>query len=415
MCVSDKKIYHMNIRQFLIIIVIVFCATTSIGDSAGKMLIANCDYSGTRDQSACVQKYLDLSVKNNTTIYFNNGILLISKPILLRHNTNLIGNKTIFKPNFTKSSQCVFYGDSVSGIIIKNIEITGNGRYLPNKFISNYTNFNHLSVIGYSNLDKGICISGKSSNVSLNNLKMSGVERGIEIDNGNINSNKLIHDVLISNNVIKNVGEVGIRVINTENVKINNNIVDRVLGNMDFSGDPKLANVKFADGIYLSGVKNADINFNQITDVRRIGIVLEGEEVNHKVLNKNENVKIIGNKIYNVNNCRGTENNAAIWVEPSASAEDKYSYKTGTVTIENNMINNAQNATGCVNNQYGLFLGGKYNIVKNNTIINFKALHNYAINCNYGKIILNNNKLNNNRSDMFINPNAYYIDIQQNH
>lgn len=375
-----------------------------------ESISVSCVYNSTNDQSLCIQKFIDISAREQKLLYFKRGTLFISKPIVLRNNTNIVGNQTIFKLNFSKPYQSAFLGKDLSNISINGIIISSQGVFLSKEFISKYNGSGY--AVGYTNQDKGISIYGRSSNISLKNMEISGVEKAIDIDNGDISSKRLVQNVVITNNQITNVGQSAIRIVNANWVTISNNTITGVLGNMDNSAGLKLANAKFADGIYLSGVTNASIGDNYISNVARIGIALEGAVVNHKIINTNDNIKIIGNIIYNVNNCRGTENNAAIWVEPSATETNKLSYKTGTVVIEKNLIDNSMNTSSCSHNQYGLFLGAKNNIVRNNKILNFTALRNYAINCNYGTIELRNNEFKNNRKDIFINNKAYYLKIQ---
>ena len=160
---------------------------------------------------------------------------------------------------------------------------------------------------------------------------------GIIIDNKRLDKLNYINKLSISNSNITNIGKFGIALFNCQNVNLKNNTIDNVQGNMTYGIAPVLSDTKFGDGFYLNGIINGNIVNNNINNVIRIGIVLEGRLNNNSdVTNLNDNVSITNNIITDFYGSRGTEYNAGIWAEPATDVNHQRQFKTDNVVMDNN-------------------------------------------------------------------------------
>ena len=300
------------------------------------LFITNCfacklDYTAQTDSTICLQEM----VNNNILITLNDGVILITKNIILHSNINIIGHNTVIKFKTSLAEQAVFRGDNINNITITNITIKDDGVFRDVLF--QYPYDNNQFAIGFTNLDRGIMILGNSSNIILDKLDISGVEMGIIIDNKRLDKLNYINKLSISNSNITNIGKFGIALFNCQNVNLKNNTIDNVQGNMTYGIAPVLSDTKFGDGFYLNGIINGNIVNNNINNVIRIGIVLEGRLNNNSdVTNLNDNVSITNNIITDFYGSRGTEYNAGIWAEPATDVNHQRQFKTDNVVMDNN-------------------------------------------------------------------------------
>lgn len=367
------------------------------------LFITNCfacklDYTAQTDSTTCLQEMIN----NNTLVTLNDGTLLITKNIILHSNISIIGHNTVIKFKTSLAEQAVFRGDNINNITISDITIKDDGVF--RNVLFQYPYDNNQFAIGFTNLDRGIMILGNSSNIILDKLDIYGVEIGIIIDNKRLDKLNYINKLSISNSNITNIGKFGIALFNCQNVNLKNNIIDNVQGNMFYGIAPVLSDTKFGDGFYLNGIINGNIVNNNINNVIRIGIVLEGRLNNNSdVTNLNDNVYIANNNINNFYGSRGTEYNAGIWVEPATDATHLNQYKTNSVVIDNNTIDAGLKPRGS-HAKWAIVLGAMnayimHNIIKGGDI---------GIECYFGNITFNKNYLENNLKDINLEK-QYYL------
>lgn len=367
------------------------------------LFISNCfacelDYTGQNDSTDCLQEIIN----NQSDIVLNEGNLLISKKIILHSDLNISGNNTIININSLLPEQAVFWGSDIKRVSISNIAIKGEGIFKDTLFLYPYGN--NQFAIGFTNLERGIVIQNNSSDIYINNITISGVEIGIMIDNKRLDKENYIDKIYILNSNIYDVGKFGMALFNCQNVILKNNTINNVQGNMFYGNAPVIADTKFADGIYLNGVINIDINNNNIKNIRRIGIVLEGRlNSNSDVTNLNDNVSITNNIITDFFGSRGTEYNAGIWAEPATDVNHQRQFKTDNVIIDNNYIDAGFNAHGS-HAKWGIVLGAMNTFIANNLIINSDI----GIECYFGNITFNKNNFRNNIKDYNFEK-SYYL------
>jgi hypothetical protein len=222
------------------------------------------------------------------------------------------------------------------------------------------------------------------------------------------------------------LGQSAIFIINGSNIQIKNNKIDSVSGNIVVNNAPSLSDAKFADGIFISSVRDVVIESNNINNIKRICIVVErvyDKNLNQNVIN--DNITISNNHITNANGSRGTECNAGIWVEPFATKNNPNYYRTNHVVINGNYIDNIGAESGA-HIQYGIFSGGLNTIIINNQIKNFTNVSNDiflnvqkndlnssgAIYCVYGHQVIKNNTMFNTNIGILKNPSAYLSSYQ---
>lgn len=356
----------------------------------------NCNIKNKDD--ICLNDY----IKNSKTklIKIPERNYVISSPIILTSNSVFDGSNAIFISNLTNNKP-MFLFESLNNVVIKNLRIIGNGAFLESSSQS-------VKLCGFSNGNSGLLLTN-SKNIVITNISISGMEFGIFL-NGSF-QNPIIN-IDVNNNMLSNLGEAGIRVVYGKNIQISDNQIERVLGNQTPCMPNWISNSKFADGVYLENSESVFISKNTIKNVKRIGIVLDNRaNSSGQLLVANNHVLIKNNIISNVNDCRGTENNAGIWVEPWQ--ESRNINKIESIEILHNKIDN-QGAITCNKYQLGIFSGADNSIVENNEISNFsqQGKRSVGIRCAYGNCNIVNNKIYNTNIGILLSDTAESISYQ---
>ncbi len=333
-----------------------------------------------------------MNKESNFVVKIPKKIYEIYTPILVPDNLVLDGNGATFVSHLS-NDQAVFEIKSKSNINISNLNIIADG-----KFVSGDEN---LLSCGFSNSNTAINIDN-SKNVKIYNVKIHGFGCGINIGSG---YNKLVSNIYVGNSQFSQLGQSAIRVVYAKNIIIENNQIESILGNQTKCVKNWLDNSKFADGIYLENVESVIISKNFISNVKRIAIAFDNRANSLGVIPlPNHDILVNNNKIYNFNSCRGTENNAAIWVEPW---QESTFAGIVNIDIKNNVIDN-YGAVGCKKNQYGIFSGANKSIIENNSIknINTNGKRSFGIRCAFGECLIINNNISN------VNNGILLMDIQ---
>lgn len=382
----------IKIRFFLFNVFLVHCATVFADDLSTQSCLNQ-----TNNISNCLQSKINLAVEKKHKFKLESGVYVLDNTLNIPSNFYLDGNNA----TLVVSQKNGLKINSESNVVIKNLTLDGKGMFYntPIQYQAN------KKLIGFSNLVDGVSIIN-SSNIQLINNKFIGLGRGIV----SVADNAIqLSNISIINNNFINLGMTGIFALNINKLIIQNNTIKDIWGNGVVSESiPLLNKSKFADGIYLGGSKNIIIKNNIISNIERIGIVLDN--VYDKTLDigmVNDNILIESNQISNLNSSRGTENNAGIWIEPIATKDNPKKYITNNVIIKNNVISNL-NANYITNHQYGIFAGGFNVNMEMNDISYFKD---YGIYCVFGNIKLNNNKLKSNGVNLFKNKKPLYLNI----
>lgn len=381
-------------KQFQILILNLLIITANqINAKTWKYNLSKCPANGLVDVSKCLQKAINISQIKKERLFIPKGLYLISQPIILQSNTYIKAESAIIIPHLLDPIKSVFISNETYNITISGIIIRDNGYYSSHLSTMKTGNINEsIKYIGFSNLDVGINLA-KSNNVVIKNCSFIGIHNGIKIEEAK--------HILIENNNFINLGVGAIKIIKSSFIQIKSNQINEVNGNTVIGIHAQIKNSKFADGIYLENIESALISNNNIQNIHRIAIVVEGANANSNTQPKfiNTDIIITNNQIINVNNCTGTEYNAGIWIEPYNNKNNIY-YKTLNVLISNNFINN-KNALSCQHPQYGIRLGAYYNIVMNNHISNFINHDSAAICYSFGNNIIKNNKFIANTTNIF--------------
>lgn len=368
--------------------------------AAAKNIISSCDWTESYITN-CLQQEVYKSAKLHKTLILKPGNYALTAPLLLISGVSINGNGSVFTLNYSKPNQPAFYGESVVDVIISNLKIDGNGYYTESKIINPYHDSARPFVVGFSNTNNGIAIYGKSSKLSVKNVAFVNLHHGIYLDaviSNNYSSR--IESVLITNSIFSHLGKAAIFIRNASRVSIESNIIENISGNFASGVKPELGATAWADGIYVRGLQNSMIKYNNIRNIRRIGVVLEGETDKDGIpITLNDNVNISDNNISNLYLSKGTEYNAGIWVEPYNNKFSNY-YKTNKVYIYNNVVDNNLAKVGA-HPQFGVRLGAKYNNVFYNTIINFSNQKSVGVSYSYGVNLIESNSFSNNTKNIF--------------
>ena len=255
---------------------------------------------GVADDTVAIQAAINSITRG--TVFFPAGTYKTSANLALRSNVNMQGANA----KITYTASWADYGVFFKGNTVSNIEITGFifdglGTFSSNTFPNPYGGGNS---VGFTNGQVGVQISNGSTNVKVHHNTFTGLGRGVLFADTTNNE--------ITNNTFLNLGVVAVYAERVTYSTINNNIIRGVLGNLTVAGDTNLANSKYADGVYLYDVQQVTVDDNVIENIIRIGVVLEGAS---PPVNVNTGVVVSNNTIKNMNSCRGTEYNAAIWSE----------------------------------------------------------------------------------------------------
>lgn len=350
------------------------------------------------------------------------GKYYISSPLILRSDIKIIGHSTSLIPMFNLPFQSIFFGESISNVRISGITFEGRGVYYESKFINKYNDFDFSKVtrvnfsnpflsntrdthigIGFNSLDIGISLIGKNSNIYIYNNYFKSLSTGIVIGDNNGSIMSPTEVVNINDNKFNNLGRAGVRLYNVNNLVIRGNLFSNILGNLVLGSESSISinDSKWADGISIVGSVNALIEQNIFMNINRIGIVLEGflDVATNLPITINKNVTIQNNKFECMENSRGSEFNAGIWVEPYVNSNVTSFFKTESVVIVNNYFNNLNAKIGS-HSQYGVRLGALVNIVESNQFFNYMTKISCPIAYSFGKTLLYENRFINTNSEI---------------
>lgn len=374
---------------------------------SAKADVGNCDLYKDTD-------FLESFIKYSESEYINlpAGNYCLNHPIRIKNNITVKGNGTVIVPLFDDRYSAAILLEDVKNVKLENIKIMGRGKFIDSPQVT------ESNSCGFNLKTNGIQIT-KSNNIWINNIVIAGVYSGIIIMGESAQS--LVRNVYIESNTIFDVGRSGITIAFAEKINVNSNTVEHVLGNNTNCQAGWRSSAKFADGIYLDSVRNVTVANNNISDVKRIGIVVEGRTNESKnLVMSNDNIYIGNNFITNVNDCRGTENNAGIWIEPWLCVSDNKitSNKTINAVIEKNVINN-EGAQGCHLFQYGILAGANENIIRDNVINGFLSDsmgRGIGIRCALGHCTIAKNKIIQNDIAFMFNDNKKIsnVDLDDN-
>lgn len=290
------------------------------------------DPTGSADSTTAVQAAINSITRG--TVFFPAGTYKTSANLALRSNVNMQGANA----KITYTASWANFGTFFSGNNVANVEITGFvfdglGTFSSTPFANPYGGGNS---VGFTNNHTGVQISNGSTNIKVHHNTFTGLGRGVLFaDSTNAD---------ITNNTFLTLGNAGIYLERITFSTITSNIIRGVLGNMTVAGDTSLANSKFADGIYVQEIQQVVIDSNVIENIIRIGIVLEGSS---PVVTQNTGVVVSNNTIKNMNSCRGTEYNAAIWSE---GGKTKDAIVIGNACINTGAVAGTLGAIGILGN-----------------------------------------------------------------
>lgn len=320
------------------------------------------------------------------------------RQVTLQSNVSMRGNNSTITSALlgTQIAQPIFLGSDKSNISIDGFNFVDSGTWTSTPFA--YPTGGGNSV-GWTNRHYAIWLSGISNtiqNIEIVNCSATGFLACFRVSKAN--------NVAIHNNSCLSNGESGIRLDVTSNATVFNNLITTLSGNMTAAGDTNVSSSKFADGVYLAAVTYSNVSHNIISDVIRIGIVLEGDGTGTPDLN--HNIIVDNNVIFNMNNARGTENNAAIWAEPPYS----YNCTISNNHCDNSMVSEASGdkigifGYGCTvdNNYIEKFEFGVKAInasITNNYILDSIAYGIFSISQASGNLFINSNTIINSTSD----------------
>lgn len=258
---------------------------------------------GATNDTSAINAAIAAAPAGSTVIFTPGKYIVDANGVVLKSGVSLIGMSatiTYAAPTVGFAKFFTSGGSAVSDIEISGFTFDGLGTFSSTPFVNPYGGGNS---VGFSNSQMGIGIwGGASSNIRIVGNTFKGLSRGCYLTG--------INGLRVIGNTFTNNGQAGVDCQDSSRFVIANNIISGVLGNLTTAGDTSLANSKFADGIYLYRVNGAAIAANHIDNIIRIGVVLEGDAIT-----KNSGVAITGNVFRNLNSCRGTEYNAAIWSE----------------------------------------------------------------------------------------------------
>jgi hypothetical protein len=346
------------------------------------------------DLTKCLQQEITLVAKSSQTLKLKHATYILNDSLMLLNNTIIDGNSAILKFKNYAPFNAVFHGESITNVTLKNMTIDGGGRFSESIFINPYAEMGKPNAIGFTNTVNGIYLGGLSSNIKIESITFINMHHGVYIDAvKNQDFQMKAENLLIKKSTFENIGKAAIFLQNVTKALIKENKIVNVQGNFSSGVMPSINSTAWADGVYVRGAQDSIIESNIISNVRRIGIVLEGQLTqSEKPITINDNVIIRANAISNVFGARGTEYNAGIWIEPYNNILKTSYYKSNRVTIIRNMIRNDSTAFVGTHPQWGIRLGAKENLVSENTIIGFSNKGGVGIIYSFGENILKTNK-----------------------
>jgi Right handed beta helix region/Pectate lyase superfamily protein len=267
------------------------------------------------DDTVAIQAAINSQLSGDVVL--SAGTYNVSGPISLKSHVNLIGQSARFLVTSSVGfHNGVLQGSALSGVTISgSLAIIGSGVWSATPFANPYGGGNS---VGFTNSEYGVRING-GNNIQISGVECSGLDGGIMVSGTNITIN--------GGNNLHDLGSFGVYPTAVVGGAISGNAIHHIQGGLTAAGDTNIADSKFADGIYVHGCQNLSIDGNDIDDVIRIGIVLEGDGIT-----LNDNVTINANVVSNVHGARGTEYNGAIWEESGKSTTNNF--------ITNNVCNN---------------------------------------------------------------------------
>lgn len=280
---------------------------------------------GITDDTAALQAALNAGV----SLLFPDGVYKTTAQLTMSAKSNILlkgDNATIYTTANGDVTKYILFVSGCSFITVQGIKFQTNGTLLDNY---------PTDSGGITNATNGIRFDSTTDS-EITNCYFYRVNTAIEARYGSDRCS-------ISNNQIFEVGRKGIGIYDTQFTNLVNNIINYV------SGD--YGNKKFSDGIYYTSSTDSICSDNNIYDVRRIGVVVEGDGVNLC-----KNIQISNNRIDYAHGSLSTELNAGVWIEPTKS--------DGTVVVQGNHITRSD--------LYGILLNPGF------------ALDNYVADCTYG-------------------------------
>ncbi len=300
---------------------------------------------GSTDDTTAIQSAIT-ALSSGGTVYFPPGNYYITAQLTLLSNIRVTGAKgATIKPVLTgkgASDNNIFRIATLSNIMIDHIKIDGAGTWTATPFANPLGGGNS---VGFTNALLGAYITA-SSNIYIQNCEFTGLAVAISTATA-------CSYLFINKNYVHGNGTSGFTIHTTDDSIITGNNISNILGNMTAAGSTDTDNSKFADGILMADCHEMNVTNNRIANCKRIGIVVEGLATDDC-----DNIVISDNNITNMNTSRGTESNAAIWVEGGKTVQDG-------VLIENNHCDNTSAAAGA-NSMIGI--RGQASVVKGNTI-----------------------------------------------
>lgn len=390
----------------------IICLLLTSFSAFAKDVISTCD---NRESSieVCLQREIIGSSKLRQQLVLRPVNYTLNNPLYLSSNTSINGNGAVLNLKFSKPNQAAFYGESLNNVKIMNLKIDGNGEYFESAFINPYYQPGKPLAIGFSNTNNGIVLVGNCSNIIINNVTMLNLHHGIYIDAiSNNDYSSRVESVTISNSKFDDIGKAGIFLRNVSNAKIYKNKISNVNGNFVSGLAPDLKLTAWADGIYVRGLQDSKIESNMISSIRRIGIVLEGDSDKYgNPVTLNNNVNIYKNVMNNLYGSKGREYNAGIWIEASNNYKRNNTYKTGSVYISHNIIDNYRAISGSHAHE-GINVAARNALIKYNKILNFIENDDLGVVSGIGYVKLESNQLINIRTPYFFESGAFYFKIE---
>ncbi|MBX9867994.1 MAG: hypothetical protein K2Y14_13865 [Burkholderiales bacterium] len=273
---------------------------------------------GVTDDTAAIQAAINVTIGR---IEFVRGEKYrVTSSIMLKSNIIISGNLAQIIDDLSSRSSIFGSNGYVENIIIEQLEFIGDGLWTDIPFENRYS---EGKSVGFTTETAAIQFL-QSKNILINKNSIRNINQAINISGS--------ENIKITNNNITNTGQSAIRADNVLDITIKDNNINGIFGNTTKPGDVNVNNSKFADGLYLGSVINSVISNNSIQNITRIGVVIDLCANYSKESPKSSNILISNNTITNFVGHRGTELNAAIWVEPY--------YNDGRIYINDNFICN---------------------------------------------------------------------------
>lgn len=280
------------------------------------------DATGVADSTAAIQAAIDSLTTG--TVVLPPGTYRTTANVTLKSGVNIVGNGATMTCTTSWASGGSFFElNNVSDVFISGVTFDAGGTWTATPFANPYGGGNS---VGFTNNQAGILILGSSSNIRIENNTFTGLGRGaVAADQ--------VDSLLIRNNFIDTMGSQGFYLERCTFTSVIGNVIKNILGQLTAAGDTNTANSNVADAVYLRRVSDVVVSGNTIENITRIGVVLEGDGV---TLNKR--VSIVGNTFKLMQNCRGTEFNAAVWSE--------FGKSEASCVVSGNVMDNTGAITG---------------------------------------------------------------------